>query len=144
MKCKDIMSKNVKWCTSECTVEDAVQIMQEQNCGAVPIVDDEMHLKGIVTDRDIALFVVLNHKNPEEARLSEFMHRDVITCLDEQDLDELISRMKEYQIRRVPIVDTENKLEGMVSLGDIAVKAPYEEHKTFEALERISEPVHVS
>ena len=142
MKCKDVMSKNIKWATSDCTIQDAVEIMQEQNCGVVPVVDENQRIQGIVTDRDIVLFTVLQHKNPETTKLGEFMTKDVITCLDEEDLNDLITRMREYQIRRIPIVDQENKLIGMVSLGDIAVKVPQEEHEIYEALERISEPVH--
>jgi len=142
MKCKDVMSKNIKWCTPDCTIKDAVEIMKEENCGVVPVVDQDMHVKGIVTDRDITLFTVLQHKDPETTKLGEFMSKDVITCLDEEDFDDLVTRMKEYQVRRIPIVNKENKLVGMVSLGDVAVKAPQEEHEVYEALERISEPVH--
>ncbi|OGI01956.1 MAG: hypothetical protein A2Y25_03020 [Candidatus Melainabacteria bacterium GWF2_37_15] len=116
--------------------------MKEENCGVVPVVDQDMHVKGIVTDRDITLFTVLQHKDPETTKLGEFMSKDVITCLDEEDFDDLVTRMKEYQVRRIPIVNKENKLVGMVSLGDVAVKAPQEEHEVYEALERISEPVH--
>lgn len=142
MKCKDLMSKKIKWCTQDCTIQDAVHIMQEENCGVVPIVDENQKLKGIVTDRDITLFTVLQHKDPDSTKLEEFMTKDVISCLDDEDINDLITRMKEYQIRRIPIVDSENKLVGMVSLGDIAVKLPQEEHEVYEAFEKISEPVH--
>ncbi len=142
MKCKEVMSKNIKWAHPDNTIEDAVRIMEEQNCGAVPVTDKNLHILGIVTDRDIALFTVLQHKNPEKTKLGEFMTRDVITCLESEELEDLITRMREYQIRRIPIVDSKNRLIGMISLGDIAVKVPQEEHEIYEALERISEPVH--
>ena len=142
MKCQQLMSHVTKWAYPESTVKQAVQLMKEQNCGAIPIVDKEMRLKGIVTDRDITLFVILQGKDPETTKLQEFMNKDVITCSETDELDEAISRMKQYKIRRIPIVDSQNKLKGMISLGDIAVKAPQEEHKAFEALEKISEPVH--
>jgi len=142
MKCKEIMSHKTRWCYPESTVKEAAQVMQEQNCGAIPVVDKDMHVQGIVTDRDITLFVILQGKKPEITMLKEFMNKDVITCYENESLDELISKMKKYQVRRIPIIDSENKLEGMISLGDIAVKASTEEHKTFETLEKISEPVH--
>ncbi len=142
MKCKELMSHGTKWAYPESTVKEAVKIMQEQNCGVVPVVDKEKHLKGILTDRDITLFVVLQDKNPETTKLHEFMNKDVITCHEDEDIDFLVGKMKKYKVRRVPIVDKNNKLTGMVSIGDIAVKVPGEEHKTFEALEKISEPVH--
>ena len=59
-------------------------------------------------------------------------------------LDELISKMKQYKIRRIPIVDSQNKLKGMISLGDIAVKAPSEEHKIYEVLEKVSKSIRFS
>jgi len=142
MKCKEIMSHKTTWCKPESTVKQAVELMQKQNCGVIPVADEEGYLQGILTDRDVALFVVSRNKNPEITQLKEFMNKDVITCYDDEELDELISKMKEYKVRRIPIVDRENKLQGMVSLGDVAVKAPQEEHKAFEALEKISQPVH--
>ena len=142
MKCKDVMSKNIKWASPESTIKEAVNIMEQENCGAVPVVDQNMRIKGIVTDRDITLFTILQHKDPDTTQLKEFMSKDVITCLEEEDFHDLLTRMKEYQIRRIPIVNKENQLVGMVSLGDVAVKVPQEEHEAFEALERISEPVH--
>ena len=141
MKCKELMAKETRWCNPDCNVKHAVQLMKEQNCGAIPIVDEEMRLKGIVTDRDITLFVILQGKDPGETKLKDFMSKDVITCYDDDNLDTVISKMKQYQIRRIPIINRENKLQGMISLGDIAVKAPEEEQKTFEAFEKISESV---
>ena len=142
MKCKEIMSHKTRWCTPECTVKEAVQLMQEHNCGAIPVVDEDMFVQGMVTDRDITLFVILQGKSPETTKLGEFMSRDVITCYEDETLDELVSKMKKYKIRRIPIINSENKLEGMISLGDVAVKAPTEGYETYETLEKISEPVH--
>lgn len=142
MKCSELMSHGTKWAYPDNSAKKAAQIMKEQNCGAIPVVDKNMHLQGILTDRDIALFVVLQGKNAEKTTLQEFMNKDVISCYEDEDLDTLINKMKQYQIRRIPITDRKNKLKGMISLGDIAVKAPKEEQKTFEAIEKISEPVH--
>ena len=144
MKCKDIMTKDIKWCVPECSVKKAVQIMEVQNCGVLPVIDEEMHVQAIVTDRDITLFLGLQDKSPEKVQLKEFMHKDVITCQEEQDLDELISKMKQYKIRRIPIVDSENRLKGIISLGDIAIKAPSEEHKIYEVLEKVSKSIRFS
>ncbi len=142
MKCKDVMSQKIKWCTPDCTAKEAVKIMKEENCGVIPVVDEKNKIKGIVTDRDITFFLVLKDKDPEKTKLKEFMSKDVITCKENDDLDKLVHRMKKYKVRRIPIVDKEDKLQGMISLGDIAVKVPKKEHKTYEALEKISEPVH--
>lgn len=143
MKCSDIMTKYVKMCRDDCTIKDATEIMSELNCGAVPVIDSNNRITGIVTDRDIALYTVLNNKNPERSLLSEFMTRPVVTCHALEDIDFAIKKMKEYKIRRIPIVDDDDKVLGMISLGDIAVISG-EECKVGDALETISSPVSSS
>lgn len=140
MKCKDIMTKYIKMCRPECTVKDSTQIMKDQNCGAVPIVDDNNKVVGIVTDRDIAIKCILEEKDASRTKISEVMTKKVITCREDEDIDEAIRKMKDNKIRRIPIVDKNNVLLGMVSLGDIAVITS-EEHEVYEALESISSPV---
>ena len=140
MKAKDIMTKYIKMCCPDCTVKDAVQIMKELNCGAVPVINENNEVIGIVTDRDIALYIILNNKDPETSRVSEFMSKHVVTANVNDDIDDVIDKMKNNKIRRIPVVDENNKIAGIISLGDIAVMSR-EEHETYEALENISEPV---
>ena len=140
MKCRDIMTKYLKMCRADGNATDAVKIMEELNCGAVPIVGENNELMGIVTDRDIAMYTTLHSKSHEKTLLKEFMSSDVITCHPDDDIDDAINKMKDYKIRRLPVVDDDNKVIGMISLGDIAV-ASGEEHEVFEALENISFPI---
>lgn len=140
MKCKDIMTKYIKMCNTECSIKDATQIMQDLNCGAVPIVNENQEPIGMVTDRDIALHTILDNKNPKTNKISEFMSKPVITCLENEDIDNAIQKMKDNKIRRIPVVDEKNKITGIISLGDIAVISN-EEEETFEALHDISTPV---
>lgn len=140
MKCSEIMTKEIKACHSESTVKEAVQLMKQLNCGVMPVVDKNNVLQGIVTDRDIVFYTILNDKEPELTFLSEFMTKNVITCHADDNLDTAIHKMSKYQVRRIPIVDDNHKLLGLITLGDVAVKAK-EEHETFEAFEHISEPV---
>lgn len=139
MKCSHIMTKNIKACHPESSIKEAVQLMKQLNCGVIPVVDDDNVLLGIVTDRDIVMYTVLNDKEPELTFLREFMTTPVFTCNANDDLDTAIHKMIKHQVRRIPIVDNNHKLLGLISLGDVAVKAK-EEHETFEALEHISEP----
>jgi len=139
MKCNEIMTKEIKACHPESTIKEAVQLMKQLNCGVMPVVDRNNVLQGIITDRDIVFYTVLNDKEPETTYLSEFMTKKVITCHANDNLDTAIHKMSKNQIRRIPIIDDENKLVGLITLGDIAVKS-HEEHETFEALEHISEP----
>lgn len=138
MKCKEIMTKDIQACHPDNTVKEAVQLMKKINCGVMPVVDNNNVLKGIVTDRDIVFYTVLNDKEPDETFLSEFMSTKLITCHADDNLDDAIHKMSKHQVRRVPIVDDSYKLIGLISLGDVAVKSG-EEHETFEALEHISE-----
>ena len=140
MLTKDIMTKYLKMCRSNATVKDAAQIMKDLNCGIVPVVDENNRLVGVVTDRDITLYTILNNKNPEKTTLDEFMTKDVITASPDDDVDDVIQKMKNYKIRRIPVIDRDNKLVGLISLGDIAVITG-EEHEVFEALENISFPI---
>ncbi|MDD3013844.1 MAG: CBS domain-containing protein [Candidatus Gastranaerophilales bacterium] len=140
MKCRDIMTKYIKMCHSGCTIKDAVQIMQDLNCGAVPVINDNLEPVGMVTDRDIALYTVLNNKKPDQNQLEEFMSKPVITCFENEDIDIAIQKMKEKKIRRIPIVNEKNKLVGIISLGDIAV-VTQEQTEACEALHDISTPV---
>jgi len=140
MKCRDIMTKYLKMCRPEGTIKDAVKIMDELNCGAVPIVDENNVLKGIVTDRDIALYTILNDKDPAKTNLKDFVRPNMVTCHPDDDIDIAITKMKDNKVRRLPVVDENNRVVGIISLGDIAVTSG-EEHETFEALENISFPI---
>jgi CBS domain-containing protein len=140
MQCSKIMTKNIKALHPESTAKEAILLMKELNCGVIPVVDRNNTLKGIVTDRDIALYIVLNDRDPEDTTLNEFMSTKLITCHPDNDVDIAIHKMSRYQVRRIPVVDDEFKLVGLISLGDVAVKVR-EEHETYNALEHISEPV---
>jgi CBS domain-containing protein len=143
MKCKDIMTKYVKMCNPESTAKEAAQIMKAVNAGVVPVVDKTHKILGILTDRDIALNTVAEGKNPNDVQVQDFMQTSVITAHPNDDIDIAIKKMKQYQIRRIPIIDDASKLVGIISLGDVAVLS-HKEHETFESLEKISEPVSMS
>lgn len=141
MKCKDIMTKSVKMCDKECTAKDAAQIMKKVNTGAVPVVNDNDHVTGIITDRDITLHTVAEGKDPSKVKIHDIMTKHVVTVNENDLLDEAIVKMKENKVRRLPVVDDNNKLTGIISLGDIAVLSDIQEHEVIEALEQISEPI---
>lgn len=140
MKCKDIMTKSIKMCNNTCTAQEAAQIMRKINSGVVPIVNNNDQVTGIVTDRDITLHTVAEGKDPSKIKIQDFMTKHVVTVQENELIDEAIKKMKENKVRRLPVVDSQNKLKGIISLGDIAVLSE-QEHQTFEALEQISEPI---
>ena len=140
MKCKDIMAKNIKSCTRDCTAIDAAKLMKEINSGVIPIVNEENQILGVLTDRDITLKTIAEFKDPFYTSVQDIMSQSVVTVSPNESIDSAISKMKEYRVRRLPVVDNNKVVLGMLSLGDIAVQA-HEEHETFEALEKISEPI---
>ena len=131
MRCRDIMTKYLKLCRSDATAKDAVKIMKDLNCGVVPVVNDKNEPIGIVTDRDIAIHTVLNERNPEKVHLSDFMTKDVVCIQEDEDIDNAIGKMRDYKIRRLPVVNSSGQIVGIISLGDIAVSVP-EEHEIYE------------
>lgn len=141
MKCKDIMTKSIKMCDSSCSARDVAQIMKKINTGAVPVVDDEDRVTGIVTDRDIALHTVADGKDPSKVKVHDIMSKHIVTSHEDDLLDDAIVKMKENKVRRLPIVDDEGRLTGMLSLGDIALLSDLECKVIEETLGQISEPV---
>lgn len=117
---KDVMTSNPSTCREENTVYDAVRIMNREDCGVVPIVDEMDRCVGIITDRDICLRTVLEHLEPEDTPISELMSSDVMTCRETDDIETVLDIMEREQIRRIPVINDENILTGIISEGDLA------------------------
>ena len=121
MKARDIMSANPKTCRENDAVFDAVAIMRNEDVGAVPIVDANDTCCGIVTDRDICLEVIGNNLHPQKTLISQVMcSDDLLTCSQDDELKDIISRMKERQLKRILVME-DNRCVGIISEHDIAV-----------------------
>ncbi|WML36654.1 CBS domain-containing protein [Clostridium sp. OS1-26] len=137
MKVKDIMTGEVVSLNSTDSVERAAELMKEHNIGAAPVCEGDKVI-GIITDRDIALRSVAAGKDSKSQSVREIMSSNPVTGAPDMDIQDASRIMSERQIRRLPIVDSEN-LVGMVSLGDIAVRPKLNEEAE-QALSSISEP----
>lgn len=135
----DVMTRDVKTLSPSDTVAQAAQAMAELDVGSIPVCDGRK-LQGIVTDRDITVRVVAKGLDARTTKLSEVMTSDIQWTEESRDLDEALREMASRQIRRLPVVDAEKKLVGIVSLGDIATKGPDDESGLAESLSEISEP----
>lgn len=133
----EIMTRGIRKMTRNETVVQAAQAMSELNVGIIPICDQEK-LVGVVTDRDIVVRVVAQGGAVQETPLSSVMSQDAYCCFEDQSVDEVAEQMRERQIRRVPVLDREKHLVGMLSLGDVATKAS--DAIAGETLEGISQP----
>lgn len=134
---RDIMTRNLKAVSPQSTLREAAQIMRDENIGIVPVVDQNRRLLGVLTDRDIVVRVVAEDRMPSQVRAQEVMTDDVEAVTEDEEVREVIELMGKKQIRRVPVVDPDDRLTGIVSLGDIANRADYDEELQ-EALQKIS------
>ncbi|HET9955361.1 MAG TPA: CBS domain-containing protein [Polyangiaceae bacterium] len=120
MKIAEIMTRDVSSCTPHDTLATAAQIMWENDCGAVPVVDRDGKLVGIITDRDLAMAAQLQGVALRESSVASAMARDVKCCAPQDTPATVQALMQQHKIRRVPVVDAERRLIGIISLGDLA------------------------
>jgi CBS domain-containing protein len=132
-----VMTRGVRSLSPADTLQFAAQAMDELDVGAVPVCDGD-RLVGMVTDRDITVRAVAQGLPVERTPLRDVMSDKVLWCFEDQPLDEALALMSQAQVRRLPVVDHDRRLVGIVSLGDVAVKAGSE--GALGALTEISEP----
>ena len=122
MKVKSIMSTDVASCQPGDPTYAAARLMWDNDCGVVPVVDGESgRLEGVVTDRDLCMAAMIFNAGPQP--VSDVMAHDVHTCHIDDDVRDVHATMRENKVRRVPVVDDEQHLVGLVSLRDLAVEA---------------------
>ena len=144
MKARDLMSENVACVTPESTAQEAARLMESHDVGSLPVVEGtERRLVGVVTDRDLALRVLGRGESPE-VQIREVMSGNVQCCKAEDSLDDIENAMGRYQVRRIPIVDDNNRVVGMVAQADLARERKAVGAKDLgKVLEKISEPAGV-
>lgn len=132
----DIMSTDVTTIQPQESLRRAAQCMQELDVGALPVCDGKQ-LLGMLTDRDIVVRGIASGLDADQACVSDIMSTDVDTCSPEQDSDEAKRLMGERQVRRLPVVDAEQRLVGILSLADLALR---ERGDLDRAVREISQP----
>ena len=120
MKVKDCMSNNVYWVKPETNIQDVVKLMSQNHIGCVPVCDNNNDVCGIITDRDILLRSVACNKDVTTTPISEIMTTKVCTCTQNENIDEAQNKMGNHQIRRLPVCDENNKLVGILTLGNLS------------------------
>ena len=142
MKAQDIMSKNPATVTPGTRVRQAARLMKEQDIGIVPVVEEggsNKRLVGLLTDRDIAIRLVAEGRDPDTVEVGEVMSGNPKTARPDDDVDKVMNLMGREQVRRVPIVDERGSLVGIVAQADVALDAK-NENKVEDTVERISRP----
>jgi CBS domain-containing protein len=122
---KEIMSTNVTWVGPDLSLQDAAKKMRELDIGCLPVGKDD-RLIGMITDRNIACRAVAEGDDPAKTMIAEAMSKGLTYCFEDQDVSEATHLMEQKQIHRLPVLNRQKRMVGMVSLGDIGLHAPHE------------------
>ena len=122
--CSDVMTKNPACCLPGDQVAKVAQLMKTTDIGSVPIVENEQSKKlvGIVTDRDLAMKMVAEGRDINKSKAQDVMSRGVVTCRAEDDLEKALDAMSGNQLRRIPVVDGDGRIIGIIAQADVATR----------------------
>ena len=139
MRVQDLMTANPAYATPDTNLREVVQMMVANDCGSIPVVDsmDSRRVVGVITDRDICVRTIADGKNPLELSAQHAMTRNVLTVTPQTHVDDLVKQMEQWKVRRVPVVDEQGNLVGMVAQADIALMAT---PRVDEMVKEVSEP----
>lgn len=140
-KCSEVMTKNPVVCMPNDLVAKVAQVMKREDVGPVPIVENGQtrRLVGMVTDRDLAVKMVAEGRDIKTTKAEEVMTRKLVTCRAGDDLQKALDAMSENQLRRIPVVDDEDRVVGIIAQADVATRVNQPE-KTAAMVKKISRP----
>lgn len=134
---RDVMTANPECVSEKDSIRDVARIMKDKDTGVVPVVDGR-RIIGLITDRDIVVRGIAEGRNLTDLKISEVMTKGVRTVREDADVNEVLKTMGNAEIRRVPVVNTNDELVGIVSIGDIAMNTN-QSNRVGKAMEDISE-----
>ncbi len=120
MNARDIMTTDAAYCLPETNLASAAASMWERNCGVLPVVDENMHVKGMITDRDICIALATRDRLASEVTVGEVSSGIAFACRPDNNIQTVLSTMRHHRVRRVPIVEEDGRLAGIVSIDDLA------------------------
>ena len=126
MRVDKVMTADAVSCRSSDTLAHAAQLMWDHDCGCVPIVDEELRVVGMVTDRDVCMASLHSGQSLHDVQVHEAMAHDPVTCRPDDDVSDAQEAMRRARVRRLPVTDTAGRLVGVLSLHDLAVAAAHE------------------
>jgi CBS domain-containing protein len=140
MRALEIMTPDPACCTPNTRLPQIARLMISIDCGEIPVVDDleTRNLVGVITDRDIVCRAVAYDRIPEDVRASEVMSSPVIAVSEDADIQECYEKMEQHQIRRIPVLDHQGRISGIIAQADIALQSGIRE--TAEIVKDISRP----
>lgn len=123
MTVRDLANFDVKACSPDTDLASAAKIMWDGDCGVVPVVNEERSVVGMVTDRDICIAAATRAARPSDIQVRDVMSQDVASCGAGDDVHAALKTMKERRVRRLPVVDAEGRLAGIISMNDLVMRA---------------------
>lgn len=123
MKVEEVMTRQPKTCTPDANLAQAARLMWDGDCGILPVVTDEGRVVGLITDRDICMSSSTNFEHVSEILVSRVITGEVYACQPGADVRDALKTMQEHRVRRLPIVNEEGQLKGILSMNDVALEA---------------------
>ena len=123
-KCNEVMTKTPVCCRPDDMVTKVAQLMESENIGSIPVIENDrtQKLVGIVTDRDLVLKIIAKGHDVKSTKVEAVMTRQVVTCRAGDDLQVALDTMAEHQLRRIPIVDNDDRIIGIIAQADVATR----------------------
>jgi CBS domain-containing protein len=143
MRVKDVMKIDVAFCSTEDNLKKAAELMRYRDCGAVPIVDEENRVVGMLTDRDICLVVAARNRKASDIKTGEMINGKAIVCSPDDKLENTLKKMRKYQVKRLAAVGDGGELVGILSVTDILLTVRKDKDlkkKIYSTLKGISRP----
>ncbi len=137
--CLEVMTREIVCCLPEDSVEHAAMLMKAEDVGPIPVVDSQAGRKliGIVTDRDLVMKVIAEGFDPKITRVGDVMTVDPVTCHEDDNIDDAVDLMSEHQVRRIPVIDDDGRIVGIIAQADVATRVS-KSKKTGDVVEKIS------
>jgi CBS domain-containing protein len=128
MKVKDVMTRHVRVCTPDTNLAAAAMIMWNNDCGVVPVMNDDARVLGVITDRDICMAVATKHRLASEITVGDVYSGNLYACNPEEDVRAALKIMRARKVRRLPVIKTNGTLQGIVSMTDVILHAEDEQN----------------
>jgi CBS domain-containing protein len=144
MKIKELMTPKPACATPDMELSKVAKMMDDHKVGAIPVIEtkDSLKVVGVVTDRDIATRAVAQGKNPLQMKAKDIMSTSVVTAKPDDDVQDVVQLMEKNMIRRIPVIDENGNICGMVAQADIALKSS--DRMTANVVQSISKPTQKS
>ena len=142
MRIRHAMTKDPRCCIPDDSAQRAAGIMRDEHAGVVPVVEsaESRKIVGVVTDRDLCMNVVAEGRDPRTALVEQCMTTKVVTCAPNDSIERATELMRENQIRRIPVVNDQHELVGIVAMADLVGRGDVKMSQTYATLKKVSAP----